>query len=96
MLGIQIITPSIELGNDERINLIEKNYGNFEEIVYGRIPLINMKYCIKENVTVCCDNCQKNCQEKYFIKDINNVKEYECKNSKNKSLPKYMEARKFH
>lgn len=95
MLGIQIITPSIELGNDERINLIEKNYGNFEEIVYGRIPLINMKYCIKENVTVCCDNCPKNCQEKYFIKDINNVKEYECKNSKKQILTKIYGSKKI-
>ncbi len=87
-LGIDIITLSLELGNNEKINLIEQNYGNFEEIVYGKIPLINMKYCIKANDTICSNNCKNNCQEKYYIKDINNSKEYLCKSSKKQILTK--------
>lgn len=87
-LGIDVITLSLELGNDEKINLIEQNNGDFEEIVYGKIPLINMKYCIKANDIICSNNCKNNCQEKYYIKDINNSKEYLCKSSKKQILTK--------
>lgn len=90
-LGVEVITPSIELENEERTNLIEENEGNFEEIVYGKIPLINMKYCIKDKVTVCDNN---DCKGKYYIMDINNKKKYECESSNKQIFTKVYGSKK--
>ena len=90
-IGINVITPSIELSNMERIKLIEKCNIKCEEIVYGDIPLINMKYCIKDNKTI----CNKETNKCYSIIDINNLKEYECEIGTNPILSKIYGSKKI-
>ena len=90
-MGVDVITPSIELSNMERIKLIEKCNIKCEEIVYGDIPLINMKYCIKDNKTI----CNKENNKCYSIIDINNLKEYECEIGENPILSKIYGSKKI-
>lgn len=90
-MGVDVITPSIELSNMERIKLIEKCNIKCEEIVYGDIPLINMKYCIKDNKTI----CNKENNKCYSIIDINNLKEYECEIGENSILSKIYGSKKI-
>lgn len=90
-IGINVITPSIELSNMERIKLIEKCNIKCEEIVYGDIPLINMKYCIKDNKTI----CNKETNKCYSIIDLNNLKEYKCEIGTNPILSKIYGSKKI-
>lgn len=83
-LGIDIITPSVELSNKEKNKLIENKNFKFEEIIYGNIPIMNMKYCVKGNETICTKNCHVN----YSIIDSNNQKEYFCQSGNNQILTK--------
>lgn len=92
-LGVNIITPSIELSNKERIQLIENCSIKCEEIAYGNIPLINMKYCIKDKKTICKANNENNTC--YSIIDINNSKEYETESGENPILSKIYGSKKI-
>ena len=75
-LGIDIITSSIELNNDES-NKLSSNYnGKIERIVYGKIPLMNIKYSLIDKDTVC--NRKNKDTIEYFLEDIESKRNFAC------------------
>ena len=75
-LGIDIITSSIELNNDES-NKLSSNYnGKIERIVYGKIPLMNIKYSLIDKDTVC--NRKNKDTIEYFLEDLESKRNFEC------------------
>ena len=72
-LGFSTITLSPELAADE---LSEIELKNKEVIVYGKIPLMTMSYCLLGKSNRCYKDCKHLCLEdkKYFLSDRYNFK----------------------
>lgn len=75
-LGVDIITSSIELNNDES-NKLSSNYnGKIERIVYGKVALMNIKYSLIDKDTVC--NRKNKDTIEYFLEDLESNRNFEC------------------
>ena len=74
-LGISRFTISPELDKDSVDDLCDYNYLEKELIVYGRIPLINMNYCLLGETDKCYPTCNARCQSEnnYYLKDRLNM-----------------------
>ena len=74
-LGISRFTISPELDKIAVDELCDYNYLEKELIVYGRIPLINMNYCLLGETDKCYPTCSARCQSKntYYLKDRLNM-----------------------
>lgn len=75
-LGVDIITSSIELNNDESNKLSSDYNGKIERIVYGKIPLMNIKYSLMDKDTVC--NRKNKDTIEYFLEDLESKRNFEC------------------
>ena len=75
-LGISRFTLSPELDKKADQTLNDYNYLEKEMIVYGRVPLINMNYCLLGETDKCYPNCKARCQSEhsYYLKDRLNMK----------------------
>lgn len=75
-LGISRFTLSPELDKKTTQALCDYNYLEKEMIVYGRIPLLNMNYCLLGETDKCYPECKARCQSNhsYFLKDRLNMK----------------------
>ncbi len=75
-LGISCFTISPELDKKTIQNLCAYSVLEKEMIVYGRIPLIHMNYCLLGETDKCYPNCQVRCQSEhsYYLKDRLNMK----------------------
>ena len=71
--GFSTVTLSPELSDDE---LSEIKLKNKEVIVYGKIPLMTMSYCLLGKSNRCYKDCKHLCLEntKYFLSDRYNFK----------------------
>lgn len=74
-LGISRFTISPELEKKTIQALCDYNYLEKEMIVYGRIPLINMNYCLLGETDKCYPDCKARCQNEhsYYLKDRLNM-----------------------
>lgn len=74
-LGISRFTISPELDKNTVQSLCDYNYLEKEMIVYGRIPLINMNYCLLGETDKCYPECKAHCENKhvYYLKDRLNI-----------------------
>ncbi len=72
-MGFSIITLSPELTADELSNIKLKNK---EVIVYGKIPLMTMSYCLFGKSNRCYKDCKHQCLEdnNFFLSDRYNFK----------------------
>ncbi len=70
-LGISRFTLSPELDKNSIQSLCDYHYLEKEMIVYGRIPLINMNYCLLGETDKCYPECKALCQSghSYYLKD---------------------------
>lgn len=75
-LGVSRFTISPELNKNTINSLCDYGYLEKECIVYGRIPLINMNYCLLGETDKCYPNCKARCQTQnnYYLKDRMNMK----------------------
>ena len=71
--GFSNITLSPELQQDE---LMEISDSKSEVIVYGKIPLMTMSYCLLGKSNMCYKECKKLCKsdDKFFLNDRYNFK----------------------
>lgn len=74
-LGISRFTLSPELDKKTIQLLCDYNYLQKEMIVYGRIPLLNMNYCLLGETDKCYPDCKARCQSEhsYYLKDRMNM-----------------------
>ncbi len=74
-LGISQFTISPESDKDMILDLCSYGYLQKELIVYGRIPLINMNYCLLGETDKCYPNCKQRCisDNIYYLKDRLNL-----------------------
>ena len=72
-IGVSNITLSPELTSDE---LSKIKYDNKEVIVYGKIPLMTMSYCLLGKSNKCYTECKHLClkDNDYYLKDRYNFK----------------------
>ncbi len=69
-LGVNAITLSPELDKETLKNLASISPIPTELMVYGRIPLMNMGYCLLGHANRCYPTCESPCkQNKYYLKD---------------------------
>lgn len=75
-LGISRFTISPELDKASILNLCDTNYLQKELIVYGKIPLLNMNYCLLGKTDLCDPECKQLCKTNhtYYLKDRLNMK----------------------
>ena len=75
-LGISRFTLSPELDKKTVLYLSNYNYLQKEMIVYGKIPLLNMNYCLLGETDKCYPDCTARCQSShtYYLKDRLNMK----------------------
>lgn len=75
-LGISTFTISPELDKNTIQNLCDYRYLNKELIVYGRVPLVNMNYCLLGETDKCYPECKARCttSHSYYLKDRLNMK----------------------
>lgn len=75
-LGISKYTISPELDKKPILDLCDYNYLQKELIVYGKIPLMNMNYCLLGETDGCYPECKQLCQtdNTYYLKDRLNMK----------------------
>lgn len=75
-LGISRFTISPELDKTAMLNLCDTNYLQKELIVYGKIPLLNMNYCLLGKTDQCYPECKQLCRTNhtYYLKDRLNMK----------------------
>ena len=72
---INTYTISPELDTNSILELTSSKTLNSELIVYGKIPLMNMSYCLLGKSNKCYPNCSTKCKntftsnKKYFLKD---------------------------
>ena len=74
-LGITTYTVSPELDKNTILSLYSKDCKQ-ELICYGRIPLMNINYCLLGKTNKCYPKCEAKCtnlDNKYFIKDRLNM-----------------------
>ena len=74
-LGISTFTISPELDKKTIQDLCDYNYLNKELIVYGRVPLLNMNYCLLGETDKCYPECKARCttNHTYYLKDRLNL-----------------------
>ncbi len=74
-LGISSFTLSPELDKDSMHHLCNYKYLSKELIVYGRIPLVNMNYCLLGESNKCYPECKAKCQSNnhYYLQDRLNM-----------------------
>ena len=72
-LGFSCVTLSPELTSDELSNFKMQNK---EVIIYGKIPLMTMSYCLLGKSNRCYKNCKKLCiaDNNYYLNDRYNFK----------------------
>ncbi len=70
-LSLSSITVSPELCKEDLINLCKKISCKKELIVYGKLPLMTMGYCLLGKTNKCFNNCNKKCNNgcNYYLKD---------------------------
>lgn len=75
-LGISRFTLSPELDKTTMTSLSNFNYLEKELIVYGKIPVLNMNYCLLGNTNKCFPECNSKCSNtnNYYLKDRLNMK----------------------
>lgn len=75
-LGISKFTISPELDKETVSRLCDYRYLQKELIVYGRIPLLNMNYCLLGETDKCYPTCKAKCTSNcsYYLKDRLNMK----------------------
>ena len=76
-LGVNKFTPACELDKENILNLCNLNILPKELLVYGNIPLMNMRYCLLGKSNLCYPTCTtkcKNLNNKYYLKDRLNMK----------------------
>lgn len=75
-LGISRFTLSPELDKKTIHALCDYNYLEKEMMVYGRVPLINMNYCLLGETDKCYPECKARCQNEhtYYLKDRLNMR----------------------
>lgn len=75
-LGISKFTISPELDKETVSCLCDYRYLQKELIVYGRIPLLNMNYCLLGETDKCYPTCKAKCtsNSSYYLKDRLNMK----------------------
>ena len=75
-LKLNCYTPSVELSNDEIINIIDNSNLDSEIIVYGKIPVMTNNYCFIGNSNKCYKNCKRKCESNsiFYLKDRLNCK----------------------
>ena len=68
-LNLSTITISPEL-NESDFNNLQKNFC-YELIVYGKIPIMNINYCLLSKNNKCLKECKKMCMQnnKYYLND---------------------------
>ena len=64
--NVKRVTLSVELSDVEISNIMKNRY-NVEVIIYGRVELMVMKYCILKNVLNYCNKC--NGKDKFYLED---------------------------
>ena len=74
-LGVSKFTLSPELDKKTIQELCNYNYLQKELIVYGKIPLIHMNYCLLGETNKCYPTCKVRCQndKTYYLKDRLNM-----------------------
>lgn len=74
-LGISRFTLSPELDKETLQDLCNYSYLEKEMMVYGRIPLLTMNYCLLGETDKCYPECMARCQTKntYYLKDRLNM-----------------------
>lgn len=74
-LGISSFTLSPELDQSTIEALCNYNYLQKELIVYGKVPLLNINYCLLGNTNKCYPACSTKCQtdNSYFLRDRLNM-----------------------
>ena len=65
--NVKRVTLSVELSDNEIKNIMYYNY-NVEMIIYGRLELMVMKYCIFKEVLNYCSLC-KSSNDKFYLED---------------------------
>ena len=75
-LGVSKFTISPELDKKTIDDLCNYNYLQKELIVYGKIPLLNMNYCLLGEANKCYPKCKQRCKndKTYYLKDRLNMK----------------------
>ena len=75
-LGVSKFTLSPELDKKTLTALCNYNYLQKELIVYGKVPLIHMNYCLLGESNKCYPTCKVRCQndKTYYLKDRLNMK----------------------
>ena len=70
-LGINVITPSVEINNNILEYLCNNSSTKVELIAYGRAILMNMSYCPLGKSNKCYPECKTLCRNnnRYYIKD---------------------------
>ena len=70
-LGINIVTPSVELNKKLLQSLFQSSPLPIELICYGRTVLMNSSYCLLGKSNKCYPECQMRCSNnsKYYLKD---------------------------
>ncbi len=75
-LGITKFTISPELDKEDIITLCANTNVKKELIVYGKLPVLNMNYCLLGETNICYPNCKLKCSNNctYYLKDRLNMK----------------------
>lgn len=70
-IGVQVVTPSVELDKNTLQKLCAKSSLPVELIAYGRTILMNSSYCLLGKSNKCYPDCKMKCSNnsKYFLKD---------------------------
>lgn len=70
-IGINIVTPSIELNTHIYDSIFSSSNLPIELVAYGRAVLMNISYCLLGKTNKCYPECQMRCSNdnKYYLKD---------------------------
>ncbi len=70
-LGLNKFTNSPELDKETLIKLCNCSILPKELIVYGKLPLMNIRYCLLGNTNLCYPECKSRCtsEHSYYLKD---------------------------
>lgn len=70
-LGLNMVTLSPELDEISLANLCSNSHIPTEIIVYGKLPVMNMGYCLLGSSNKCYPKCKMRCKtdSKFYIKD---------------------------
>lgn len=70
-IGVNIVTPSVELGKSTLQELCTNSSLPVELIAYGRTILMNSSYCLLGKSNKCYPDCKMKCSNnsKYYLKD---------------------------